>query len=80
MTGWRAAVLFVAAALAVLAGSARAACPGDEMHYRLYRSSAAIHVATFDSVERTDGGSPAEYNAKTAKSLATCSKANRAFA
>jgi hypothetical protein len=43
-----------AAVLAMLAGSARAACPGEETHYRLYRSSvviqgAAIHVATFDA-------------------------------
>ena len=56
-----------AAVLAVLAGSARAACPGDETHYRLYRSSAAIqgaavHVATFDSVERKDGAGTVEYN------------------
>jgi hypothetical protein len=34
MTGWRAAVLLV------LAGSAGAACPSDETHYRPYRSSA----------------------------------------
>jgi hypothetical protein len=48
MTGWRPAVLLM------LAGSAGAACPGDETHYRLYRSSAAIQgaaiqVATFDA-------------------------------
>jgi hypothetical protein len=54
-------------AAALLAGYARAACPGDETHYRLYRSSAAthglvIHVATFDSVERKDGAGTAEYN------------------
>jgi hypothetical protein len=61
MIGWR------AAALLVLAGSAGAACPSDETHYRLYRSSAAIqgaaiHVATFDSVMKDGDGSAAEYN------------------
>jgi hypothetical protein len=66
MTGWRAAVL-VAAVLAVLAGSARGACPGDETHFRLYRSSAAtqgaaIHVATFDATLQAEGGGAAEYN------------------
>ena len=66
MTGWRAAVL-VAAVLAVLAGSARGACPGNETHFRLYRSSAAtqgaaIHVATFDATLQAEGGGAAEYN------------------
>ena len=64
MNAWIAA----AAMLAVLAGSARAACPGDETHYRLYRSSAAIqgaaiHVATFDAaLQAAQGGDAAEYN------------------
>jgi hypothetical protein len=63
MTGWRAA-----AVLLMLAGSAGAACPGDETHYRLYRSSAArpgaaIHVATFGAtLQPAQGGGAAEYN------------------
>jgi hypothetical protein len=53
---------------ALLAGYARAACPGDETHFRLYRSSAAIHgaavhVATFNAVQQAaQGGGAAEYN------------------
>ena len=61
-------MIAAAAVLAVLAGSARAACPGAETRYRLYRSSAAIqgaaiHVATFDAaLQAAEGGDAAEYN------------------